>query len=225
MCIRDSDIPEVFISSGNLGGMIEHAVAAVGEQVARDFSDVESAHESSRRVASLSTVDAPTPWKLTATIEVLSLLAAGFSDDGAHCLVVSASGRLAIDTSTGDVIEQEVIEHDCHVDVAEAMSVAGLHAEGIGPLAGTQVPIAGIWGGGLSTGGLDDWRVQVCSPEWPMSRIILHAPGSHIYGSAIGLHQIADSIPEVRAAGFSENGQSLLVAGGRGLQLWVRETG
>ena len=218
-----TDMPQEFIDSGNIGGMVMHAQAALGPDVVRDYGDMESAHEASRRVAALSTVDAPAPWKLTATVEVHSLLAAGLSADNEYCLVVSAAGRILIDVASGEVVEREVIEHDCDVDVAQAMGVAELHAEGIGPLAGTLVPIAGIWGGGLSTGGLDDWRVQVCSPEWPMSRIILHAPGSHIYGSSIGLHQIADSIPEVRAAGFSNNGKSLLVAGAGGLRLWVRD--
>lgn len=217
-----TDIPEEFISSGNIGGMVMYAQKKLGHKVVHDYSEMESAREASRRVASLSTVDAPPPWKSVATIDIDALLAAGFADDGQHCLVVSAGGRLVVDTSSGEVVEREEIEHDCHADIESTMFVSGVHAEGIGPLSGVSVPIAGIWGGGLSTGGLDDWRVQVCSPEWPISRVILHEPGAHIYGSAIGLHQIANGIPEVRAAGFSNDGQYLLVASGDGLRLWVR---
>src|SRR5262249_26293312 len=90
-----------------------------------------------------------------------------------------------------------------------------LEAEGIGPLANATIRMAGLAGGGLPRGTSDRWSIELVTMDWPVTHILLFPPDSWVYGS---LHQKPDTFTklasesELRAAGFSYSGRSLLVA-------------
>ncbi|MGJ3227083.1 hypothetical protein ACQEUV_17225 [Micromonospora aurantiaca (nom. illeg.)] len=97
-------------------------------------------------------------------------------------------------------------------------------APGFGPLADTRVRIAGLFGGGLHTTTEDGWTVDIVAPDWPDERAMLSINGD-IYRGTVGTHwwPIVDSnYSELRAAGFSASGRTLVVATSSDITLWHR---
>jgi hypothetical protein len=103
-----------------------------------------------------------------------------------------------------------------------------LEAEGIGPLSRTIVRVAGVAGGALPRGTSDMWSVELVTMEWPVTDVLLFAPGASLFGS---LHGRPDSFTklasesEVRGAGFSYSGRSLIVATSSDITIFGREDG
>ena len=92
--------------------------------------------------------------------------------------------------------------------------------------AGT-IAVAGLFGGGLHTGGDGGWGIHVVSPEWPKDRVLLSV-GGDIYRGSAGeqwWHIFHADYSELRAAGFSPSGRSLVVATSSDITLWTRAAG
>jgi len=170
---------------------------------------------------------APGPWRPVAagTIAVGGLLGVGFAPDPESgedlLMVVSSEGYGLFDAASGEKIARDRDPEDGYPDGPD------LACPGLGPLAGVRVPIAGLFGGGLHTGGDGGWGIHVVSPEWPKDRVLLSA-GGDIYRGAVGeqwWHIFHADYSELRAAGFSPSGRSLVVATSSDITLWTRTAG
>lgn len=172
-------------------------------------------------------MSAPAPWQpvLDCRIPVGGLLGIGFAvhPDTGHDLVmvVSHDGHGLFDAVTGEKIARDR-------DPDPATSIPDAHPDltcpGLGPVAGTEIRIAGLFGGGLHSTTPDGWTVDVVSPDWPHDRIILSADGGANNGAAGGTwwHVFHSDYSVLRTAGFSPAGLTLAVATSSDLTLWTR---
>lgn len=170
----------------------------------------------------------PNPWRtvLDRRTPIGGLLGIGFAvppDTGCDLImVVSVDGHGLFDTTTGEKIARD---RDPDPDDSTPDAVPDLTCPGLGPVAGTRVSIAGLFGGGLHTTTLDGWSLEVVSPEWPHHRVLLSTDGGMPHGGPHGDHwwHIFDSnYSEFRAAGFSPSGRTLAIATSSDLTLWTR---
>ena len=212
-----TDFPPEYIEAGNLGGLLHHARSVLGEHISFDYAQFETGFEIRRRVAGLETAPAPEPWTSVVDNGMHHLLAVGFSADGAQLLVIGGIGRSVLDVATGETLAEDTDQNlDSHLTESRQQIV------GIGPLGGELVPISGFFGGGLATCTSDNWWLFRCGIEWPNERVVLQAPDANIHNSFKGLTQLPGSMREVRAAGFSPDGRSLVVATTDELKIWRR---
>ncbi|WP_027344404.1 hypothetical protein [Hamadaea tsunoensis] len=179
------------------------------------------------RFLSAPVLPVPEPWVGLAapntTIPVGGLIGVGFAPDpvtGADLLLVAShSGRGLFDPATG---ARTARDHDLELGYPTGPD---LSCAGIGPLAGTRIQISGLFGGGLHTTAEDGWAVDVVAPEWPDERVLLSGLGSDIYRGTLGVHWwhiFHSRRSELRAAGFSPSGRTLVVATSSDVTLWHR---
>jgi len=167
----------------------------------------------------------PIPWRAVSNrrTPIGGLLGVGFGLDPATgndlLMVVSTCGHGVFDAQTGSRLARE---RDPDPDTSTPTG-PDLACPGIGPLAGTQVRIAGLFGGGLHSTNDDGWTVDVVSPDWPHDRVILSADGGLCRGPAgeKWWHIFYSDYSELRAAGFSPSGHTLVVATSSDITLWV----
>ncbi|MFG3095365.1 hypothetical protein [Streptomyces sp. NPDC048202] len=169
---------------------------------------------------------APPPWRPVGDgpIPVGGLLGIGFAvhpetgDD--LVMVVSTSGHGLIDAVTGERLARDY-DPDPETDTPDLSP--DLSCPGLGPVAGTPVRIAGLFGGGLHSGSGADWTVRVVSPDWPRHRVLLSADGGINAGQHGGTwwHIFHSTYSEFRTAGFSPTGRTLAVATSSDLALWT----
>ncbi|MCB9780541.1 MAG: hypothetical protein H6742_18385 [Alphaproteobacteria bacterium] len=170
----------------------------------------------SRLVSLLSSVpvrEPPPPWRRTTFLAVGGLTEVGFGRQSDLLLIVSSAGRGLVDCASGELVGRDRQEpDDGWYDAAELL------ASGIDRLEDELVPIAGLHGGGLALTTDDGWAVTVAYPNWPEAWVVLQAGFTHIYMEPTqpGRHLPSCSRifqqEEVRAAGFSPTGRSLVVA-------------
>lgn len=168
-------------------------------------------------IRSLQTTPPPAPWKAIANIAVGGLTCVGFDRDSELLLVVSSRGRGVFDCLDGQRVARD--RGDYEEDYAH------LEAQGIGPLQGRAVRVAGIAGGGLPTSTADGWALHRLELDWPAQELVLTEPGSHLFGELYdrpaSLHKI-HSDSTVRACGFSATGRSLVIATSSELLIFAR---
>ncbi len=149
----------------------------------------------------------PSPWIKCAHYAVSGLFDVGFDRDTELLLVQSSSGRGVFDCLTGEKVARDY-EEDSSADLY-------LECEGIGPLAGKSIRMAGISGGGLPVASSDGWCVETVTLNWPEHHLLLVEPGSWLYGQRYNrpwvFHKLAVE-RELRAFGFSWSGKSLVIA-------------
>ncbi|MDX8034157.1 hypothetical protein SK803_28395 [Lentzea sp. BCCO 10_0856] len=169
------------------------------------------------------TVPAPPPWRPADShvIAVGGLLGVGFATDpgsGRDLLLVASTRGLGLfDTVTGERLARDNEPDSGWPDDND------LTCQGIGPIARRRVPMAGQEGGGLHTGA-EGWSVDVASPDWPNERVLL-STGSPYTGGEHGetwWHIYHSRYSELRAAGFSPSGMTLVVATSSDVNLWTR---
>ncbi|MBO0654621.1 hypothetical protein J1792_18095 [Streptomyces triculaminicus] len=179
------------------------------------------------RVLEAPVVPAPSAWRLVGDwrVPVGGLLGIGFAVDphSGHDLVmtVSTSGHGLFDAVTGEKIARD---RDPDDDSCTPDTTPDLTCPGLGPVAGSRIHIAGLFGGGLHSGTGDGWTVTVASPEWPSHRVLLvRASGLHRGAHEEDWwHVLHANYSEFRAAGFSPSGHTLAVATSSDLTLWSR---
>lgn len=166
----------------------------------------------------------PGPWRASAagTIPVGGLLGVGFAaapDTGEDLLMVVSHDGYGLFDASGVKIARD---RDPDLEMPDGPD---LTCPGFGPLAGVQVRIAGLFGGGLHTATDDGWVVNVVSPEWPHHQVLLSTDGGLCRGPAgeKWWHVFHASYSELRAAGFSASGRSLVVATSSDITLWRRD--
>lgn len=174
-------------------------------------------------------VQVPAPWRpvLDNRTPIGGLLGIGFAvhpESGRDLvMVVSNDGHGLFDAVAGDKIARD---RDPDPDTSTPDAAPDLTCPGLGPIAGTRVHIAGLFGGGLHSTTSDGWCLDVVSPEWPNDRILLSANGG-IYEDPPGegwWHIFHADYSTFRAAGFSPSGLTLAVATSSDLTLWTRPT-
>jgi hypothetical protein len=179
------------------GGGIERR--RVPEHLAQRIADVEGIQPS----------HPPTPWRALPMIAVGGLTGVGFDDNSKFLLIVSSDGLGVIDCQTG-----EKVARDC--DRADDTDEGTLLVEGIGPLAKQKVRIAGILGGGLPNSTHDGWSVDKHPLAWPVDELYLLPPTQTLLwskdGSVEGIVKLPPTVTEVKAFGFSPDGNVLVVA-------------
>jgi len=128
-------------------------------------------------------------------------------------------GHGLFDTVTGERIARD---RDPYPELA--CPDADLSCPGLGPVAGVPVRIAGLHGGGLHTGTHDGWTVDVVAPDWPNERVLLSNNGNPYAGQrdATWWHIFHSDYSELRAAGFSPSGNTLVVATSSDVTIWTR---
>lgn len=177
-------------------------------------------------------VPAPEPWQPVFEYEygvpVGGLLGIGFASHptGGHDLVmvVSRDGHGLFDAVTGEKIARD---RDPDPEDSTPDAVADLSCPGLGPVAGSRVRIAGLFGGGLHTTTADSWTLEVVSPAWPNERVLLSHDGGMPHSGPHGerwWHLFHSYYSELRAFGFSPSGETLAIATSSDLSLWTRRT-
>ncbi|MEU9861366.1 hypothetical protein AB0D99_10845 [Streptomyces sp. NPDC047971] len=170
----------------------------------------------------------PAPWRsvFEACAPVGGLVGIGFGTDpesgGDLVMVVSHSGHGLFDALTGERIARDP-DPEPDGDLPDGPD---LSCPGPGPLAGTRVRIAGLYGGGLHTTAPGGWHVEVVAPDWPHERVLLCAPGGRPHSGPHGegwWHVFHSRWSELRAVGFSPSGRTLAVATSSDLTLWSRD--
>lgn len=170
---------------------------------------------------------APPPWRpvLDSRMPVGGLQGIGFAvhPENGHDLVmvVSTDGHGLFDAATGEKIARD---RDPDPDTATPDTSPDLACPGLGPVTGTRVRIAGLFGGGLHAGTSDGWCLDVVAPEWPHHRVLLSADGGVFKGQPgeSWWHVFNSDYSTFRAAGFSPSGRTLAVATSSDLTLWTR---
>ena len=184
------------------------------------------------RLLAAPVVPAPEPWRPVFEYEygvpVGGLLGIGFAShpDGGHDLVmvVSRDGHGLFDAVTGEKIARD---RDPDPEDSTPEAVTDLSCPGLGPVAGSRVRIAGLFGGGLHTITADSWILEVVTPAWPNDRVLLSRDGGLPHSGPHGerwWHIFHSNYSELRAFGFSPSGQTLAVATSSDLSLWTRRT-
>ncbi|SEL84508.1 hypothetical protein SAMN05216214_1352 [Atopomonas hussainii] len=157
----------------------------------------------------------PEGWTHVGSLAVGGLLSVGFSQKGPYLLVVSSSGRSVIHCKTGEKIERDYEQY-------AGLSDLGLHCQGIGVVEGETIPLCGINGGGLPLTNKAGEGLEIVSPRWPESYLILSKP---FKSALIPGHQSECKIiytEHIRACGFSWCGNYIVAACGSDLDLWSR---
>ncbi|WEO98726.1 hypothetical protein A6P39_034405 [Streptomyces sp. FXJ1.172] len=181
-----------------------------------------------QRLLAAPVVPAPEPWQRIAYAPVGGLLGIGFASHPGTgqdlVMVVSHDGHGLFDAVTGEKIarDRDPDPEDDSRDVDPA-----LWCPGLGPVAGSRVRIAGLFGGGLHTTSGDGWKLEVVAPSWPNERVLLSRDGGLPHSGPYGerwWHIFHSHYSELRAAGFSPSGQTLAVATSSDLSLWTRRT-
>ncbi len=183
----------------------------------------------------LTTQDPPAPWQYMTFVHVGGLEAIGYEESSDLLLIVSSSGRSVVDCLTGDKVARDYTEteEDLEDDWEDGGEVEDwykpfqLLAEGIGPLAGQVIRLAGIGGGGLPTSTPDRWRLEIVAPDWPNSFVILHAPAGvadkqitpGVQVKVAPRHGLGDVI---LVCGFSPTGKSFVVGRSDGVDIFKR---
>lgn len=171
----------------------------------------------------METTAPPRPWSLVGSIAVGGLVCVGTDSDATGqelVIAVSWSGRGVFDALTGELMARD--RTDLYASWFDELS---LQVAGIGPLDDVQVPVAGLWGGGLRRMTPDLWTVEVVAPDWPEPMVVLQPPGQQIAieDQASGCVVIDRPITELRAVGFSASGRVLVEATASDLRLYARD--
>lgn len=148
----------------------------------------------------------PEGWKKSGTFAVGGLTEIGFSKQSEMLLVISSAGRGIVDCNLGKKVARD--------DESDGVwySPRELLCDGIGPIDGERVQIAGLYGGGLPAINGDGESLEVVAPEWPKSDLVFCPPhkSAIIEGHQAGCVIIASDY--FRAFGFSWSGNSFAFA-------------
>ncbi|GGX39491.1 hypothetical protein GCM10010515_02400 [Streptomyces fructofermentans] len=184
------------------------------------------------RLLAAPVVPAPGPWRPVFDhgygVPVGGLLGIGFATDPGTgrdlVMTVSHDGHGLFDAVTGEKVARDP---DPYPEGGTPDAAADLSCPGPGPLAGSRVRIAGLFGGGLHTTTGDGWTLEVVTPARPDERILLSTDGGLPHSGPHGegwWHIFHSDHSTFRAAGFSPSGRTIAVATSSDLSLWTRAT-
>ena len=155
----------------------------------------------------------PSPWALKKVFGVGGLSRVGFAASRDLLLVESSSGLGLYDTVVGIKIARNYdLKHTFEQQIS-------LTASGFDLLDGELIAMAGIWGGALRRMTRDGFYLSAQAPNWPDERIILDSPSVPKQEGRVRTLVVQDQVTELRAYGFSETGNSFIVA--TSSELWI----
>jgi hypothetical protein len=153
-------------------------------------------------LASVTEVEVPRHFPVVSHHAVGGLLAVGLAPGTELVLVVSASGVGVFDAAGRKLARKLDADLSGYPD----------HVTGIGPIAGVEVPLMGCEGGiALPRTTPDGWQLGVLDPAW-CKGIWLAPPHRTLEPPSIGCIRLAKRYEEIRAAGFSDSGHTLVIA-------------
>jgi hypothetical protein len=133
-------------------------------------------------------------------------------------MAVSMDDHGIFDATIGEKIARD---RDPDPETSTPDDARDLACPGLGPLEGTRVQIAGLFGGGLHSTSGDGWSIDVVSPDWPNEQVLLSKNGGNFSSEpATDWWHIFHST--LHTAGFSPSGRTLVVATSSDLTLWTR---
>jgi hypothetical protein len=159
-----------------------------------------------RRIRAAPISEPPPPWKRIGDHSVGGLTEVGFSDDSDLLLVVSWNGRGVFDCRSGERVARDPTPPDESWYYGRQWTTIG-----IGPLAGREIRLSGLRGGGLSRCGRDGWLIEAVTLDWPVQSLLLMDPWGSIYDGSTRITKLMLE-SEVRAFGFSDTGDTLIIA-------------
>lgn len=182
------------------------------------------------RLLAAPVVPPPAPWRpvfeYAYGVPVGALLGIGFASHSGSghdlVMVVSHDGHGLFDAVTGEKIAWD---RDPDPEDSTPDGVADLTCPGLGPIAGSRVHIAGLFGGGLHTKAEDGWILEAVTPAWPNDRVLLSVDGGLPHSGPYGeqwWHIFHAAYSELRTFGFSPSGETIAVATSSDLTLWTR---
>lgn len=162
----------------------------------------------------------PAPWERVATHALGGLTEAGYAEGSDWLLVISSRGRGLFNCLSGERAARDYAEPDGDAGWYDEV---GLVARGIGAIEGQVVRLAGLHGGGLPRFTRDGWGLELVSPDWPLTGVILSPPHKTVLveSYAGGCLKVAED-SEIRACGFSATGRSFVVAMSHTLEIYTR---
>lgn len=140
------------------------------------------------------------------------LVGVGFGAGSDLLLVGTHDGRGIVDCLTG-----EKVARDRAPVYPDELT---LRLEGIGPLAGTEIAVAGIFGGSLPLETEDGWVLESVLSNGSDESVRL-LPPEELSGS-VNPATFEGFIPEIRAFGFSPTGRSFVIATGADISIFAR---
>lgn len=161
--------------------------------------------------------DPPQSWALNKTFMVGGLIGVGFGANDRYLLVISHDGRGIIDCET---LEKVGRDPDSSY---EWLDESSLNAEGIGPLEGEIVPVAGLAGGSLSDQTSDGWIAQHIEFPGHEEHLIIEAPNGSTSDIDPDVRRLRPPTTEVRAFGFSPAGRTLVLGTSSDLTIYRRQ--
>ena len=143
----------------------------------------------------------PSPWRKVTYLAVGGLTEVGSA--AGSLLVVSHQGRGVVDLASGELLARDRQETGAWFDAARRAAL------GIGPLDGAWIGACGLAGGQLPGATADGWHAGIS--------------GGHVTVSAPGRQPLLVSeTEEIRAAGFSPDGTTFIIATSPGLAIYRR---
>jgi hypothetical protein len=174
-----------------------------------------------KELLTLGASEPPRPWRTIGRVAVGGLRSIGFDRNSELFLVVSSAGRGVIDGVSGSKVARDDSEY--------YEGELALEAEGIGPLTGSTLRVAGLFGGGLPTMTTDGWSVEAVPLRWPVTEILLLEPYASLYDSLQGrpsrFHKLRSESETVRGYGFSYSGRTLVLATSSDVTIYGRDGG
>ena len=157
----------------------------------------------------------PAPWKSLGVVLTGGLIGVGFAENSDLLLVVTHDGRGVIDCTTGIRVARD---RSPDFDFGEN----DRSVEGVGPLAGTNVCVAGsIYGGALPPVTDDGWVLEgiLTNRSDDLIRLL---PPTRGEASTDAVTEFTDFVPEVRVFGFSPTGNSFVIGTGADVSVFAR---
>ncbi|MCA9987977.1 MAG: hypothetical protein KDE59_26915 [Anaerolineales bacterium] len=160
----------------------------------------------------------PAPWQKCPLFHVGGVTEVGLSSDGQYLLVISYHGRGVFDCRTGIKVARDRDEtFDAWLDAEQGL------AQGIGPLAGQNIPIVGGFvGSALPAATQDGWRLERLDIESKMELVWATPPGEKDGFLSGGCYYKLWDWDPVFAAGFSQNGATCVIACSNTIDIWSR---
>lgn len=148
--------------------------------------------------------DADTLWPIRHVISAGGLFGVGFAGGSDLLLIATHDGRGVVNCISGELVARDP-------DPSFPFDEDSRMAEGIGPIAGQEILIAGeIYGGALPRETGDGWQLKGELSNSSDDIIQLIAPNS----TACEPRTFTGFVPEIRVFGFSPTGRSFVVGTG-----------
>ena len=179
----------------------------------------EHLRERFRYLDSLAPAETILPWRRSGIVAVGGLWHVGFAPHSELLLVLSVSGRGVVDCATAEKLSRD--DEEYYPDVGP------LEADGIGPLEGQTIHVAGIDGGGLARSTADGWMIELHPLSWPEEELFLCPPGQTMLWQPAGVEPALlklKPLPSTLVAyGFSPTGHSLVIATSSEIEIFYRD--